>query len=67
MLRDFRRAVTELVRAGQRDGTVPATATPEAVATLLGALGDGLFLHARLDPELDAAAALGALAALLQP
>lgn len=67
LLREFRRAVTELVRAGQRDGTVPATATPEAVATLLGAVGDGLFLHARLDPELNAAEALAALAALLQP
>jgi AcrR family transcriptional regulator len=66
LLREFRGAVTELVRTGQRDGTVPTTATPEAVATLLGAVGDGLFLHARLDPELDAAAALGALKALLQ-
>jgi AcrR family transcriptional regulator len=66
MLREFRRAVTEVVRAGQRSGTVPATATPEAIATLLGAVGDGLFLHARLDPELDAAGALSALKALLR-
>jgi AcrR family transcriptional regulator len=67
MLRGFRRAVTELVREGQRNGTVPASAAPEAIATLLGAIGDGLFLHARLDPELDAAGALAALKTLLQP
>jgi hypothetical protein len=65
MLRDFRRVVAQIVSAGQERGTAPASATPEAIATLLGAVGDGLFLHARLDPELDAAGALNALRALL--
>jgi AcrR family transcriptional regulator len=67
LLNDFRRAVTELARAGQERGTVPADVSPEALATLLGAVADGLFLHARLDPELDAAGALDALSTLLRP
>lgn len=67
LLNDFRRAVTELARAGQERGTVPAGVSPEALATLVGAVGDGLFLHARLDPELDAAGALDALGSLLRP
>ena len=66
LMREFRQAMAEIARAGQERGTTPATASPEALATLLGALGDGLFLHARLDPELDTAAALGALRALLK-
>jgi AcrR family transcriptional regulator len=65
MLRDFRRVVAQIASAGQARGTASAGATPEAIATLLGAVGDGLFLHARLDPELDAVGALNALRALL--
>jgi AcrR family transcriptional regulator len=65
MLRDFRRAVTALVEAEQQRGNVPAEVAPEALATLLGALGDGIFLHARLDPGVDAAGALRALRVLL--
>ncbi len=67
LLRDFRRGVADIARAGQEQGTAPAGTSPEALATLLGAVGDGLFLHARLDPELDAAAALNTLRALLRP
>jgi AcrR family transcriptional regulator len=67
LLNDFRQAVTDLARAGQERGTVPADIAPEALAILVGAVGDGLFLHARLDPELDAAGALNALRALLRP
>jgi hypothetical protein len=44
-----------------------AGAPADAIATLLGALGDGLLLHARLDPGLDVHAALDALRALLAP
>ena len=67
LLNDFRQAVTDLARTGQERGTVPADIPPDALATLLGALADGLFLHARLDPELDAAGALDALRTLLRP
>jgi selenocysteine lyase/cysteine desulfurase len=67
LMRQFREAVADLARAEQKRGIAPAKATPEALAILLGAVGDGLFLHARLDPELDAAGALDALRALLRP
>jgi hypothetical protein len=36
------------------------------VATLIAAAGDGLLLHALLDPELDVAGATEALLALLR-
>jgi hypothetical protein len=42
-------------------------APAEAIATVLGAVGDGLLLHALLDPKLDIAAAVAALRALLAP
>lgn len=67
MLHDFRTAVTELAKAGQERGTAPAGIPPEALATLLAAVADGIFLHARLDSELDAVGALEALRALLHP
>jgi AcrR family transcriptional regulator len=67
LLREFRQVVADLARAGQESGTAPAKASPEALATLLGAVADGLFLHARLDPQLDASGALNALRALLRP
>jgi AcrR family transcriptional regulator len=67
LMREFREAVAELARVGQQRGSAPTMASPEALATLLGAIGDGLFLHARLDPELDAAGALDALRHLLRP
>ena len=67
MLREFRAAVADLAAAGQDRGTARPNVPPAALATLLGAVGDGLFLHARLDPELDAAAALQALRSLLNP
>jgi AcrR family transcriptional regulator len=66
MLGDFRSAVARLAKAAQERGSAPAEISPEGLATLLGAVGDGLFLHARLDPELDAAQALGALKILLR-
>jgi AcrR family transcriptional regulator len=67
LLSDFRQAVADLVRAGQERGTLPADIAPDPLATLLGAVADGLFLHARLDPELDATGALNALRVLLRP
>jgi AcrR family transcriptional regulator len=65
MLSDYRTAIATLARAQQERGSVPPNTTPEALATLLAAVGDGLFLHARLDPKLDIGAALRALEALL--
>ena len=50
LLNDFRQAVTDLARAGQEHGTVPANIPPEALATLLGALADGLFLQPARGP-----------------
>jgi AcrR family transcriptional regulator len=66
MLRDFRRVLAETAAADQARGTVPAGTSPQALATLLGAIGDGLFLQARLDPDLDVAGALDALGSLLR-
>jgi AcrR family transcriptional regulator len=64
-LRDYRRALTEVLQTPEQLGSAPAAVSPEALATLLVAVGDGLFLHARLDPQLDGAGALAALKALL--
>ena len=63
----YRRLMIETVRADQERGAVFGGAPPEAIATLLGAAGDGLLLHVLLDPELDASAAIDALRALLRP
>jgi AcrR family transcriptional regulator len=65
MLDAYRRLIVDLVRAEQQRGAVAPGVPAEAVATLLGAVGDGLLLHALLDPDLDVAAAIDALHALL--
>lgn len=65
LLHEFRGVVARLVESGQARGTVPPGVSAAAVATLVAAVGDGLFLHTRLDPELDTAAAVAALRALL--
>ena len=65
-LEDFRRVVATLTFAAIERGDVPAGVSPQGLATLLAAVGDGLFLHARMDPELDIGAALAALRALLR-
>jgi hypothetical protein len=57
----------ETVRADQERGAVFAGAPPEAIATLLAAVGDGLLLHVLLDPEVDTSGAIEALRALLSP
>jgi hypothetical protein len=67
MLAQYRELMIQTVRAEQERGTVFAGAPADAVATLLGAVGDGLLLHALLDPDLDVHAALGALRAMLAP
>ncbi len=65
MLAAYRGLMVEAVRSDQQRGAAFDGAPPEALATLLGAAGDGLLLHALLDPELDIAAAIEALRALL--
>ena len=65
MLGQYRRLIVETVRAEQGRGAVFGGAPPEAIAILLGAVGDGLLLHVLLDPELDTTAAIEALRSLL--
>jgi AcrR family transcriptional regulator len=67
MLARYRDMMIAAVRAEQECGAVFSGAPAEAIATLLGAVGDGLLLHALLDPDLDIDAALNALRALLAP
>ncbi len=65
LLASYRALMTSVVRADQERGAVTAQATPEAIATLLAAVGDGLLLHALLDPGLDVTATMAALRSLL--
>ena len=65
MLGEYRRLMVQTVRADQERGAVFDGAPAPAIATLLGAVGDGLLLHALLDPDLDIAGAIAALRALL--
>jgi AcrR family transcriptional regulator len=65
MLDAYRQLMIETVRADQQRGAVFDRAPPAAIATLLAAVGDGLLLHALLDPKLDIAAAIEALRAML--
>jgi AcrR family transcriptional regulator len=67
MLAHYRELMIETVRAEQERGAVFTGAPPDAIAMLLGAVGDGLMLQALLDPDLDVRAALDALRALLAP
>lgn len=67
MLVAYRRLMVETVRAEQARGGVVAGASPEGVATVLAAVGDGLLLHMLLDPGLDVAGALAALRVMLRP
>jgi AcrR family transcriptional regulator len=67
MLARYRELMVQAVRAEQERGAVFTGAPADAIATLLGAVGDGLLLHALLDPGLDVQPALDALRALLAP
>jgi AcrR family transcriptional regulator len=67
MLVKYRELMVQMVRAEQQRGAVLTGAPAEAIATLLGAVGDGLLLHVLLDPELDVQAALDALRVMLAP
>jgi AcrR family transcriptional regulator len=65
LLGTYRQRMVEVVRADQQRGAAVGGVPAEAIATLLGAVGDGLVLHARLDPDLDVGAALGALRSMV--
>lgn len=65
LLTSYRRLLVDVVRAEQQRGAVRADADAAAIATLLGAVGDGLLLHALLDPQLDVSDALTALRAIV--
>ena len=67
MLARYRELMVQTIRAGQERGTIVAGVPADAIATLLGAIGDGLLLHVLLDPDLDVHPALDALRALLAP
>ena len=66
LLGAYRQLMVKLVRADQERGAIFAGAPAAAIATVLGAVGDGLLLHALLDPQLDVRAALAALRAVLR-
>ncbi len=65
MIAEYRRAVVAAVRADQQRGVIPSAISAEGIATLVTAVGDGLLLHALLDPGTGVTAALEALRALL--
>lgn len=65
MIKAYRQAVVQTVRADQQRQAVPATISAEGIATLVTSLGDGLLLHALLDPGTRVAETLEALRALL--
>ena len=65
MIAEYRKAVVAIVRADQQRGVLPAPLSAEGVATVVAAVGDGLLLHALLDPGLDVTSALGTLRAML--
>lgn len=61
LLAEYRRILCDLVRTEQRRGAVRADIDPAALATLLAAAGDGLLLHALLDPGLEVAGSIETL------
>ena len=66
LLAAYREQMVKLAEADAARGAELGGVSPAAAATLIAALGDGLFLHALLDPELDTAQAMAALRQLLR-
>lgn len=67
MLGDYRAAVVAMVRADQERGVMSRGISAEGIATAVVAVGDGLLMHALLDPALDVRQALVSLKMLLAP
>lgn len=65
MMGSYRDMISDLIRSEQQRGLLAAGLPGDGLATLLGAVGDGLLLHALLDPNLGLGAALDALRDLL--
>ena len=65
LMRKYRDVIGELVRADQGRGAVSPKPTTSGLATLIGAVGDGLLLHALIDPKLDIREAIDSLRVLL--
>lgn len=66
LLAAYREAMVKLAEADAARGADFEGASPAAIATLIAAVGDGLFLHSLLDPELDVGQAMAALRQLLR-
>jgi AcrR family transcriptional regulator len=67
LLGEVRSAVAERIRIGQRSGELRPELDPEATATALGAMFDGLGLHLLIDRSIDVERTALAVAALLGP
>lgn len=70
MLRQYREALNDLIRASGRPGEQPpapadGAATGEGLAAIIAAVMDGLLLHAFIDRDLNLSAARTALLDLL--
>lgn len=61
----YRAFIVDTVRHEHENGRIAADVSAEGLATLLAAVGDGLLMHALLDPQLDVNGALDALVALV--
>ena len=65
LLRAYREMVSDLVRAEQGRGVVARGPNPMDLATLLIAAGDGLLLHALIEPQLPISRAAETLLTLV--
>jgi hypothetical protein len=65
-MRGYRTLLAEMIRREQEAGPVPREVSPDGLATLLAAMGDGLLMHALLDPTLGVSGAIDALQALVR-
>ncbi|ATG51374.1 TetR family transcriptional regulator [Brachybacterium vulturis] len=67
VLRRLRHRVADLVAAEHGQRADPAGPSASAIATVIIAAGDGLWLHSLLDPDLDVSGAVAAMSGLIRP
>lgn len=65
LMTEFRVTVARVVGAEQERGTLDPMLSPDGIATLLAAVGDGLVLHRVLDPTIDVASVMTALRSMI--